>query len=100
MMGQYILDGHKAVPATDPIAWGRWREKADCVVARDRRGRVTVSTAFLGRDHSFGEGEPLLFETMVLGGPHHGEQDRYSTWEQAEAGHAAMCARVGVKVAR
>lgn len=46
-----------------------------------------VSTVFLGLDHQFGEGPPLLFETMIFGGTNDGWQDRYSTWEEAEAGH-------------
>ena len=49
---------------------------------------------FLGLDHSFGGGAPLLFETMVFGGPLDGEQERYSTWNEAEAGHKLMVERV------
>jgi len=49
---------------------------------------------FLGLNHSFGEGPPLLFETMVFGGALDQEQARYTTWEQAEAGHKQMLARV------
>jgi hypothetical protein len=30
---------------------------------------------------------------MIFGGRHDQDQDRYSTWEEAEAGHAAMCKR-------
>jgi len=52
-----------------------------------------VSTVFLGLDHAFGDGPPVLFETMVFGGPLDGEQDRYCTWDEAVAGHAAMLAR-------
>jgi tryptophanyl-tRNA synthetase len=47
-----------------------------------------VSTMFLGIDHNYGQGEPLLFDTTVL------IRDwdaclvqRYATWEQAEQGH-------------
>jgi hypothetical protein len=46
-----------------------------------------VSTVWLGLDHSFGIGPPLIFETMVFGGPHDQEQWRYSTEEQALTGH-------------
>lgn len=53
-----------------------------------------VSTVFLGLDHSWGDGEPQIFETMVFGGALDQEQERYSTWAEAEAGHAAMVARV------
>ena len=55
---------------------------------------VTVSTVWLGMDHSFGDGPPLIFETMVFGGELDQECDRYTTEEQAQQGHAAMVARV------
>lgn len=53
-----------------------------------------VSTVFLGLDHSWSGPPPLLFETMVFGGTLDQEQVRYSTWDEAEAGHAAMVAKV------
>ena len=90
MSDKYILDGHTAVPCDDVIAWGRQFEMANRQVAKDIVGDVVVSTVFLGLDHSFGEGPPLLFETMIFGGPFDQEQERYTTWEQAEAGHKAM----------
>jgi len=68
-------------------------EKADSV-AQDKVGEMLVSTVFLGLDHQFGAGEPVLFETMVFGGEYDGEQDKYSTWEEAEAGHAEILAKV------
>jgi hypothetical protein len=54
-----------------------------------------LSTVWLGLDHSFGAGPPLIFETMVFGGPNDEEQERYSTEEEAKAGHAAMVERCG-----
>jgi hypothetical protein len=61
-------------------------------VADDRFGRVRVSTVFLGLDHNHFGGEPLLFESLIFGGPLDGEMRRYPTWEQAERGHAEMLA--------
>jgi len=50
-----------------------------------------VSTVFLGIDHSHRpDGEPVLFETMIFGGPLDQEMRRYHTWEEAEKGHAEM----------
>jgi hypothetical protein len=46
---------------------------------------LTVSTVFLGLDHQRGDGPPLLFETMVF--PDCEDAWRYSTWDQAGAGH-------------
>lgn len=53
---------------------------------------VTVSTVHLVLDHSHGQGPPLIFETMVFGGEHDQDQWRYSTEEQAQAGHDAVVA--------
>jgi hypothetical protein len=48
---------------------------------------VTVSTVFLGLDHNWGDGPPILFETMIFGGERDEYQERYSTWGEAEEGH-------------
>jgi hypothetical protein len=58
-------------------------------------GMVWVSTIFLGMDHNWGGGRPLLFETMAFWGACGAcEQERCSTWLEAEAQHRAMCAYV------
>jgi hypothetical protein len=70
-------------------------QKADRKVALDRVGTTRVSTVFLGLDHSFGDGAgPVLYETMVFGGPMDGEQERYRTREEALKGHTVMVYRV------
>lgn len=85
----YILtDHHIAVPC-DLMTWARMFENpANRIVARTLVGPVLVSTVFLGLDHSFGDGDPVLFETMVFDA----EADdnwmcRYCTWEEAVRGH-------------
>jgi len=94
MSGRYILDGHKAVKV-DLMTWAEWFEKIESRhVAREKIGDAEISTVFLGIDHSFGQGPPLLFETMVFGGALDQEQDRCTNWEEAETMHAAMCERV------
>jgi hypothetical protein len=49
---------------------------------------VSVSTVWLALDHQWGEGEPLIFETMIFGGDYDvwGTR-RYSTEEAAMRGH-------------
>ena len=94
MNSKYILDGHQVVKCGDLMEWAKWFETAKREVAYDTIGNVRVSTVFLSIDHSFGQGPPMLFETMVFGGQLDQEQDRCSTWGQAEAMHAAMVARV------
>lgn len=88
MSDKYILEGHKVVECTDLMEWAKWFENADRIVAKTKISPdVKVSTVFLGLNHQYGGGEPLLFETMVFGGEHDEEMERYSTWEQAAIGH-------------
>lgn len=56
-----------------------------------------VSTVFLGLDHQWGDGPPLLFETMVFPEDDFAEEDmdRYSTWEEAVEGHRNMVEKHG-----
>lgn len=66
-------------------------------------GIVWVSTVFLGLDHNYARIldptlPPLLFESMafwrVPGGSDGYEQERCSTWIEAEAQHREMCRQV------
>lgn len=88
--GRYVLEGHKPVKEPNLLKWGKWMGGADRLVARTGK----VSTVFLGLDHAFGNGPPILFETLVFGGKHDGECERYSTWDEAVAGHARFVAKV------
>lgn len=83
----YVLDGTTPVPEPDWEKWGDWFELASRVVRQDMVGNVFVSTVFLGLDHGWREGPPVLFETMIFGGPRAQETHRYCTWDEAEAGH-------------
>lgn len=51
MLKDILKDGIPT-PERDPIAWARWFETADRRVALTRVGEYTVSTVFLGLDHS------------------------------------------------
>ncbi len=79
---------------SDVIQWAKDFEKEDRRVAKDilPDGKV-VSTVFLGLDHNFGEGPPLIFETMIFLSEKDSDEvdcDRYSTEEQALKGHKTM----------
>lgn len=91
MNGQYILNGKTPVECNDLMEWAKQMEGKNRVVEKSQFGDVKVSTVFLGLDHSFGGGEPLLFETMIFGGEHDQYQDRYSTWDEAAEGHKKAC---------
>lgn len=82
----YDFDGN-------PIDHAHW-----CLLFADTEARtvgyteldagVRVSTIWLGLDHRFlGDGPPLIYETMIFGGPHDEEQWRYPNREAALAGH-------------
>lgn len=95
-MLKYVLDGAgEPVEEPDALKWGNWFEDADRHVGCTPIGDVKVSTVFLGLDHAFTGGPPVLWETMVFGGPLDGEQDRYTSRADAEHGHTEMVKRVG-----
>lgn len=84
----YILEDRTPKPITDVREWATWFEKADRHVKNDfLPNGIHVSTVFLGLDHAWSNEPPMLFETMIFGSEHDGYQERYSTWEEAEAGH-------------
>ena len=92
----YRLEGKKLVECRDVIEWATYFETKNTNrrIAEEMVGNSYISTVFLGIDHQFGNGPPLLFETMVFGGLLDQEQDRCSTLKEAVAMHAAMVLRV------
>lgn len=83
------------------------RRKVAQTLIRNGRERVSVSTIFLVVDYGMaipgGPRVPVLWETMVFGGPLDGYQDRYASRRVAKAGHAvtviAVRIAIGVKQA-
>ena len=90
------------------VDWYAWDRESDAITLADHGAfyegdrtvaRTTlapfpgvtmdVSTVFLSLDHRFemDKGEPLVFETMIFGGPLDQEQWRWSTPAGARAGH-------------
>jgi hypothetical protein len=98
----YILRDHQVVPVDDALEWAQWFEAASLeerrVAFTDLPMGLSVSTVFLGIDYNFHlDGPPLVFESMAFGPPTKSEafppelrMDRYSTWDEAVAGHWAM----------
>ena len=87
----YILDGKTPVVCDDLDEFGRWfaTDNDKRRVAETTIGDYWVSTVFLGFDHNWGDGAPVLFETMIFPSGIMGAeyQERYCTWDEAEAGH-------------
>ena len=92
----YILNKDHEIVEVSLMEWAEWLEDFEKKrVAVIDIGESRVSTVFLGLDHRFsGEGPPILFETLVFGGPMADEMDRYCTWDEAVKGHADMVKRV------
>lgn len=90
----YILDPDGTTRHADIHAWAEWAAHHERQVALSDLGDIFVSTVFIGHDMSLLEGPPLLFETMIFGGPRDRDQRRYSTRAEAEAGHAAIVAEL------
>jgi len=86
MLKHYILEGKTPV-LVSKTEWARAFEIGNRHVDETYIGDLHVSTVFLGLDHQFGDGPPLLFETMIFGGPEDQYQTRCSTWEEAEQMH-------------
>lgn len=90
---RYVLDeAGNPVEEPDLMRWGLWMEKRGVrSVALTPFDGGGVSTVFLGLDHSFGEGPPVLWETMIFGGEHDGYQNRYTSRAEALIGHTKAC---------
>ena len=98
-MGRYYMLGDSGVvEEPDHAKWAQWYETTyDKVrsVASTKVHNVTISTVFLAMNMTLARAEPpLLFETRVKGGWLNDQWERYSTLDQAKAGHEAWVARV------
>jgi hypothetical protein len=90
----YDMDGKPL----GPNEWSKSFSADDRIIKQETlpNGRY-VSTVWLGIDHRFGDdGPPLIFETMLFdakdskGLGEDLDMDRYSTHEEAVAGHQRM----------
>lgn len=81
------IDDMEAFRRYSSWLYGETDGRYNKVVEKTQLKDCLVSTVFLGLDHSFDEGCPVLFETMVFEGPDAGYMERYHTWDEAVAGH-------------
>ena len=100
----YRLDeDHNPVKCESEVdmMWHRHNKRVRQTTLSDGRW---VSTVFLGLDHGWGGGRPILFETMVFGAKDGEERkdgewedeicERYASWEAAIHGHAQIVERL------
>ena len=83
----YILDeDDQPVKCEDVLKWGAWIQTANRTLKVDHfPGDIRVSTVFLGMDHGWGSGTPVLWETMIFGGEH--DQDQWRAAARLSACH-------------
>jgi len=108
---KYILDlNGEPVAVNDVDIWAEWFERAsrdgsrilkqDFVEGEDGaahfslKDRVGVSTVFLGLDHQWGDGPPILWESLVSGTSLDGQMQRYTSRADALRGHDALLEEV------
>lgn len=87
-------NGKTPVRCDDIKEWSRWFNQGERQVGHDKVGDVQVSTVFLGIAREFAGRHPILFETMIIGGPQIHESERYTSWESAAAGHALWVGKI------
>ncbi len=86
----YYLKGKECIPIENPddvLQWAKAFEQNNRILQQDTIGDVFVSTVFLGLDHQYDEGPPLLFETMTFKNGSSKDMKRYSTYDEAILGH-------------
>ena len=85
----YLLDkDKKPYKVTLKESYKLYDDRDMKITKQDKVGDVRVSTVFLGLDHAWiGEPSPILWETMIFGGEHDQYQERYTSHEDALAGH-------------
>lgn len=89
-------DGQTPVACKDVIEWAKFFEDSRRrIIKQDYFGNVMVSTVFLGIDHNFfGDGPPVLWETMIFGGVDDGWQERSFSHKMALSVHDLAVAQV------
>jgi hypothetical protein len=101
----YILNDANEPVGADVLDAAKWQEehKDRRIVEQTQCGHVFVSTVFLGLDHSWDGGPPVLWESMTFQCDDTGtitdrgelDADRYTSHADAEAGHAAIVQKHG-----
>jgi len=69
------------------LEWAHENSRSDRHIGDETIGDLRVSTVFLGMDHNWGEGEPILFETIIFKNEVSLFEERYCTETQARQGH-------------
>lgn len=85
---RYFILENRQVIASHRREWEAWFRCNSSTIASTLIAEVEVRTVYLGVDHDFGERvQPLLFETIVLGGELDQSRQRYASWAECLDGH-------------
>lgn len=76
----------------DPLTWGDYNANRDySQIADSYFAGMRLSTVWLGVNHDFTGEKPVVFETMIFGGPFGARVlARYHTEEEAALGHYVL----------
>jgi hypothetical protein len=91
---KYMLRGREVITTESLDEWQEFMSVRNRIITQNQVGTASVSTTFLGLDFGQDPAKPLVFETMVFGGPMQGAVTRCSTYDEAEEQHRAMCRAV------
>jgi len=101
---KYLLVNKKVVHEPGLMKWAHAMEKSERVIKQERLKGFYISTIFLGINHNYGEGKPLLFETMVFSENKKTVDDvmdgrtmRYTNYIEAEQGHQEIVNQIKEK---
>ncbi len=84
----YKLINKKVIPCKSLEEYIDWSIKNSTIILQTTITlKIRVSTVFLGLDHGFNNGKPIVFETMIFGGKHDQYQKKYSSYKEAVQGH-------------
>ena len=97
----YKLEGKTPIAAESFLDWNLWMASAtfaDTTVMYNDFNDSLVSTRFVGIDLNPGSSnsnsQPMVFETLVMGGVLDGKRNFYPTWDGAIQGHLKICTQV------
>ncbi|MDZ8108967.1 MAG: hypothetical protein RM338_25545 [Nostoc sp. DedQUE12a] len=98
MLKYYILEGKNPVAIESFKDWNLWMASAsfrDTTVMLNELKDCLISTKFVGINlNPHPSGKPMIFETLVIGGPLDGKRNWYPTWNEAIQGHLKICSQV------
>lgn len=88
MSDTYILDINKNPVPCETVEAFKWKTENPALarVGSDNVGKYWISTVFLVLDHGW-HGDSKLFETCIFTSHDNEVVERYSTWDEAHAGH-------------